>query len=415
MAFVADQNNKLIDPNQQQQGQMQSQQPGATAPASDDGSSGIVTGGGSGSQTPTQNGAAGGNGSGWTNIQSYMQANQGDTGGSKLLQDKVGGQLQAENDQLQKSASQAKGQADEQANNMSGIQSNAAQMIGSAPTQYDWNNQSDAYKQSVGKVHDALSAKYSGPTGYSYGLSAPAQQYKTDLGNDGGFNQMMGNLYQERAGGQMNQGQRNLQSQLDVSNQALGDTRQSLLGQYAGFGGQTIKDTNDAIQKDKDAFGTSQSALRDYLNNQKGTLDTSIGGLEGKARADYGADMGKQSGHGSTVTSADLLGGAGNLLTINPLNGGGAGAAEAPDITERRNLGFYGPNLTWSQLGKDVDYFKNNPTQHSTNEGYWNQFNAGEDAKYANTADTEKRQWNMIQDMLGSSDPRKTQGFNFRG
>jgi hypothetical protein len=105
-------------------------------------------------------------------------------------------------------------------------------------------------------------------------------------------------------------------------------------------------------------------------------------------------------------------------------------------FSDRGVWGQGGRNLTWEELNREQgmpakgfwggggDYIAvSNPNSNNQyladrfkdNGSALNSFYTQQDTKYANTADTDERAYNTIQDFLNSGKTKKTQGFKVRG
>jgi hypothetical protein len=421
MAYILDQD-KL---QQDQQGQAaQGNQPLADAATP------LIGGGGSDVASAQQGAAssagvgAGGTG-GWTNIQSYLKANSGDTGSADALQSKVGGQFDSEKSAITTESDKLKSEAEKTAAPISEAEKSANDWLNEGSKAYDWEGKhGDAYSQNVGKLKGALSAEYTGPKAYAYGISDKTQNYGSTLGNDEAFNQFVGDMYAERAGGKLSTGGRALQTQLDVNNENLVNTRQKLLGDYSGLGdyvNKTTTETDAALGEAEKQFRVKQNSLRDYLSNTANTTNTTIAQQEADARAAYNKDYtGGQSGRSGEGYWANHLPTYARDM---------AGAAEARNMLNSQGLSA--ADLTWAQLQKeqelgnvfggkiaDMRSWDNNVELPANiladNRAALDQFYAQSDQKYANTADAEERKFNMLQEILGGTD-KKAQGFKVRG
>jgi hypothetical protein len=220
------------DDKQLQQGQQNQNQPvdstGGSAGGSVGGSMGAPGG------TPATFGAGGSNA--WTNIQSYLNANQGNTGSAQALSNKAGSSFDQEQNNLSSQSSQAKQQAQAQVDQNNLGQDKASQLVQDAASKYNYNNpQNDQYNQDVSQISGALNAKYTAPTSFNYALGADAQNYGQGMQNDQGFQGVMQNVYNQAGAGPMGSGSLALQNQLDTNNQPLNDARTALMGKYAGF------------------------------------------------------------------------------------------------------------------------------------------------------------------------------------
>jgi hypothetical protein len=408
MAFLA-QNNKLQDPNQ---AQGQDQASGQTVPLS--GSSGGVITGATGGQAPS---GAGGQGS-WTNIQAYLNANKGDTGSANMLNKQSSDTIGKEKQNVDQQSSQAKQQAQGQADQVNYSQDKASQILQDASKNYNYDStqpQNDAYNQDTSQLKNALSAKYQGPTNFAYGISSDAQNFGQNLNSNPGFNQIMGQLYNKAGGGKMTSGQLALQGQLDVNNQALNQARQNAIANYAGLGdyvNQNATDTNNAIQGAQNQFTQNQQNLLGYLNTTAGAQQSAEKQAEDQAKTNYLSEYnGGESGLASALLAPTLNG--------SPLNF---------DANWYTSMGMpVNSNMTWAQLQAEKDHesplgldkiIAQNPdiyggvqSAFGNNASALNNFYNQEESKYANTGDEQKRDYNAIMDILGNSD-RMNQGFD---
>lgn len=382
------------------------------------GTSGVVTGGTQGQGVSTAGVGAGGTG-GWTNIQAYIGANKSDNGSSNLLQNKAGSQYDSENQNLQTQANDTKTQAQNEANKINDAKDHSKEWVNQAANAYSWTgNQGSDYTNNANKVKSAVYDSYKGPENFAYQKSADFQRTGSALNNDQSFNNYMNDIYKQKAGGQLSKGQGALQTQLDVNNQGLADTRKSLLDKYSGFDNnvnQAVTDSDAAIQKAKQDYGNNQASLKDYLGNMSNDYQMQIDKAESDARSGYNDTFTKdKTGRTSSVLSSDF------------------GFDPARDAFIARDA--YGNNQTWKQLANetglandktsawDGSYLTlggiltggNNGKRFADNQAALNNFYSEQDQKYANTADNEEKNWNTIMDILGKSD-RKQQGFKVRG
>jgi hypothetical protein len=423
MAYLA-QDDKLLnqqnqDPNQQQ---MQSQM---AAPMI--GGSSTDVGGGA---VSTAGVGAGGTG-GWTNIQSYLKANQGDTGSAKNLDDTVGGQYQKESDQIKNDSSKFVSDAQDQANKSKVTTDDAGKLLQEASQNYNWGGQQgDAYNNAVGKVKTGLTAEYSGPREYNYGISSQSQDYNAALVDRGGFDKLMTDIYSNRAGSPLSGGQYQLQKQLDVNNAALDQTRQNLLQRYAGLVGErdnAVADTTGKLSGIEQDFRTNQNALKDYLNNDFTSTDQSIASQEAAAKDAinrlYNSGSGQSSIGWDNLNSSD----APDFIRANSINKRLAANTWNQNQTYR---GLANEENIWNNrtnpanIGKMPIYIDTNvggvhgydevnrdaAAKQAILDSFWQQ----QDQNYGQTADADKKRWNAIAEILGNAD-RKTQGYNVKG
>lgn len=233
---------------------------------------------------------AGGAG-GWTNIQSYLGANQGDTGSANYINKQVGDQFGKEQTDLYKAGADTVKQGMDQATHMKDEYSGVGKALDAGTQAYSWDgNQSDPYSGVVNQYKTDLNTAYSGPSSFSYGISQPTQQYATNLGDDKSFGNMLNDSYSQRAGQPMNNGQLNLQRQLDTTNDPLQQTRQNLLGQYSGLKTKVddaVTKNNTALNNAATDYRTDQGHLRDYLSGAGSDLKTKISGDQGNKYQEY--------------------------------------------------------------------------------------------------------------------------------
>lgn len=409
MADLGNYQDKLIQDDEQNQN---SQSANVTPTA---GTSGVISGAASGGVS-TAGVGAGGTG-GWTNIQAYLNANKSDNGSAQVLSDKAHTQYDSEANKLQTSANETKSQAESQANKVKDAQDNSKQWINQAANAYNYNGQqNDEYNTQTQKVKSALYDPYAGPQNFAYQTSGDFQNTRSALGDSNSFNAFMNNLYKDKAGGTLTSGQGALQTQLDVNNQALVDTRQNLLNKYAGFDdvvNKTVTDTDAAIQGAKTSYGNNQEGLKTSLNNFSNEYSTLQAQSENAARDAYNSafnsDSGKQIvGIGGITNSSIAAKGPWNTYSnatwkdINSL----ASPLVTSDMWDNAyDLGYEG------QL---QNVLSNAQGSYDSNKSGLNDFYTQQDQKYANTGDFEKRNWNTIMDILKNS-ARKQQGFQVRG
>lgn len=288
MAFLAQDDKQLQDQTQQQGGQT-----GAS------GGGGFVgSGSGATSTAPNTAGVGSGGTGGWTNIQSYLAANQNSNTG-QYLQNQAQKTYDSENQNFQNQSNQSKQQAQDQANSENVGQDAATKMINNASQYYQYNNQpqsnngatgtvpgqtvttgngqSDQYNQALKPIQQVLSAQYQGPSSFSYGMGSDAQRYANGLSNDQGFHGLMDNVYNQAAGGQMNSGALALQQQIDQDNPNLNQTRQTLNNQFSGLQSQEqqgTQATDAAVKAAQSQFGQNQQNFKSTLEGM-GTQDKS--------------------------------------------------------------------------------------------------------------------------------------------
>lgn len=281
MAFVAQDDKQNVNGNQNPQAQGSGSSGGVFAGSG---------GGGDFSTSPVSTAGVGaGGGGGWTNIQSYLTANQGNTGTADALKSTAGSTFDQEQKNLDQTSQAAKSQADSEVQKTNIGQDQASQMISEMGSRYNYNgNQDDTYNGDLSRFQTGINSTYGGPTSYTYGMGADAQRYGTGMGSDQGFQSIMSDLYNKAAGGLMNQGQLTLQQNLDQNNPAVNQTRQDLLNQYSGLQSNvqnTVSSTDAAVKAAQGQFAQNQQGIRDYL---MGTQNTDQQGIQ-KAVSDWNA------------------------------------------------------------------------------------------------------------------------------
>jgi hypothetical protein len=257
MAYLAQDDKQNQDQNQQDQGSA--------------GSSGApVVGNSAGAGSVSTAGMSAGGGGAWTNIQSYLNANKGNTGSANLLNQQVGNTFNQESQNEKSQAQDAKNQSDQVVSQNKLGQDQASKMVEQLGGMYQNNKpQSADYTNQINQLHSQLYGNYSGPSQFNYALGGQAQQYGTNLGNDQGFTSVMNDLYQKNAPG-MGSGGLALQQQLDTNNDAVQNARQNLLAQYSGLQSNIKSDidsTNQALQANAKQYGENQASDRDYFQN----------------------------------------------------------------------------------------------------------------------------------------------------
>lgn len=221
------------------------------------GSNAVGTGGVSQAGT----GAGGG---GWTNIQAYLKANEGNTQSANALNKDVGSQFDQEQNSLTQASQSAKGEADK---NTSAPSLDDAMYGGSA----------------ADSMRNYLNGSYSGPRTFDYGVSGKTQTTGDALGNRDGFQGLMQGLYNRSAGGAMTTGQRSLQQQLDVNNPQLAQTQNDLSGRYnqlKSLASQTAKDTSDYLGGAESRYKQGQTDMRGNITTRANDAKSQWDALE---------------------------------------------------------------------------------------------------------------------------------------
>jgi hypothetical protein len=413
MAYINNtKEDELLNPNQDQQPPELSQQSalvGGDSQAVGNNTAGTGTGGAAGNK-------------GWTNIQAYLGANQGDSGSAQALNKQVSDQFSQEKQNYTSKAQDATNQAQQQVNANKVSNEDADKAIKSSADQYSFDgNQSSEYSSGVQKMQNALNSQYQGPTNYNYAFDTTTQNYGNQLKDNTAFDELMTNVWSNAAGKQLSSGQANLQKQLDVNNQNLVDTRQNLSNQYdqlVSDRDKTVQDTTSALGQAEQDYRTNQNALRDYLSGQLNTYDTKGNQAEIDARAAYNKDY--TTGQSNVRNYADALSDnlRGGLIVHSTYGDNGNAGQNWQDVQNILN----NPN-TYERLDNAVVGGRGVNANTAANDRAWrdnaltalNNYYQGVDQQYANTGDAEKRSYNAIADYLGLTDPRKQQGFSVRG
>lgn len=376
----------------------------------------LVSGQGSNSvgQAVSQGGAPAGGGGGWTNIQAYLKANEGNSGSAQALTNAAQSQFGQEREKMTGDATKFQSDAESEVKNKSIDNQQADDLIKQSGQQYSWGGQqNDAYQGNVKKAQDFLTGSYSGPRDYTYGLSADTQKFGEGAKDNNAFDSLMGRVYNQGAGRPLSSGQFQLQKQFDVNNEALANARQKLGTDYDALSGERdnlVKSTTDNLKGLESTFRNNQARFRDYLGLKQNELDTNIAKQENDARAAYQNTLGSQSGRKSAAEPAIAA-------MPSSLQDSMAGALS------RR--GIWG-DLTWNQLQREANilngsgpdayrvYYNVDPYLQQ-NKDALNSFYGQQDQLYGQTADNEERQYNAILDFLGMANGKKAEGFKVRG
>jgi hypothetical protein len=308
MAFLNSQDDKELE-NQQAQAQGQGAQ-ASSAPLTNQGG-GIVGSGGNVSTAGVGKGGAGG----WTNIQSYLNANKDNHTSSKLLNDTAGGAFDADKQNLANQSASTLGQANAQVAKTLD-KPTAQNYVNQAAGAYNYNGnvQGQAYNDATGKVKNAYNAQWEGPSSpFAYGLSADTQKYGAGV-DPSKFSSTMDDLYREKSGQRLGGGMLELQRQLDSADTNLADTRTALDQRYKGLIGdvdKTVTDTNAGVSSAKGTFDTRKADLSSYLGTQKGADESAVNKRAGdlnKVDKAYQTQMGVQGAGAAPVRAAFVEG-----------------------------------------------------------------------------------------------------------
>lgn len=369
-------------------------------------SSGIVSGSGAGNGQPNA-GVAGAGGTGWTNIQSYLNANKGGTGSEKFVQDKVGSQFGTEKSAIQKAGDETKSGAQAQVAGVKDAADNSKKWIDESAKNYNWNGaQSQDYYNSTNKLRGAANGQYAGPTQYNYDIGENTQRYGAALGDNKAFSGLMDSFYKDAAGGQISRGGLDLQQQLDVNNDNLASTRQNLLKDYAGLGtlrDQTATEAGGAIEQARNQYGVEQNRLRDGLANYGTETDTARARAEADASKAY-RDATYADGSQNATEFQDSLSDADRNYM-----GRTASSFGANSIGKMQDF-FDGPSTWGSNENRDTvkKHYDSTMGDMSTDNvsrilKEFDEYYGKSRDQYAATGQPEKQKFNTIMDILGNS------------
>ena len=282
MAYLAQQNNQQ-DPNQAQAGNgAASQAVGSTqlstTPLSTSGGSAFASGSPTSSMPNSGSPQQGqGGGDGWTNIQNYLTANQGNNASAGLLSQNANSTLSGDKSNFDSAAQNTEAAGQGQLANVN--QDQASQLLGQATSQYGQSG----YQGIVSQLQGMVNNSYQGPKAgdFSYGMSADGQNLGQSLGGtQGQFGSYMNGLYQGAAG-PMTAGSQALQSQLDNNNQSLQGARQSALGQYNDLNsyiGSQTGNVNSDLGNYQNQYATDQAGIRNNLTGSATSDQNAING-----------------------------------------------------------------------------------------------------------------------------------------
>jgi hypothetical protein len=262
MAFIQD-DDKLLE-NQNQDQQNQAGQQGSSDPAAVNGGSQSTSV--SGEPVSTAGVGAGGQG-GWVNLQSYLNANAGNTSTADKLNSDYGGAFDKEESQLNDQSSQAKTQAEGEASKLKDARANERSYVDTAVSKNPTVDKDANFNAVKGYLNNA----YSGPQSFNYDLSQQTKDYGENVNRS--LPDMLSTVYDSAAGGRMTSGQRALQNQLDTNNDAVTKAQSSLRDRYSALtqnAGLKNQETQDAINNAMSAYNTDQAGMKSDLDNLRG-------------------------------------------------------------------------------------------------------------------------------------------------
>ena len=333
------------------------------------GGGGLVGGASSPSSQPSgaQPGTGGNNQ--WTNIQSYLGANQGQ---NSQRANAIGQAGQSILDK-EKSAFTAKkdetiGAAKKAAEPVTSLGTDkASQLIQQAAQS---GQGSEQYTQAVNPLKQAYTAQYSGPTSFAYGKSADYTNLAKQAGDEQQFKNFLSQFDRNAQGGrELSTGQKALQSQLDVVNPELEAKRQAIADAAKSVGSEIdtgAQDVGSELSGIQNQFQTGKQSLMDLFAKQKTSSKADID----KAANDLNAN---------------------NAATIAAVN------------AERDRIA----SLSKDQNSRFVRGVKNGKTSdYAINKADYYGYDPGDMATAANVGgvDTQRNVYNTISDIYGTKD-----------
>lgn len=248
--------NALLDDEEKKKQEQSQETPDSMSGA---GTSGVVSG------AQGNNGLGSGNTQSqpWTNIQAYLGANKDNGSSSKLLTDNVQPGLDKEVDRYgnesKSSLDAGKSQADTAASTYNQFAPNVSAAANGSGNQ-DYSNQAKSLLQ------NAYNAKP-----FSFNTDNTVKTQGDNLRNDDSFYNQQNQFYAKAAGGQLSSGQGALQTQLDVNNENLANTRSNLLKKYSGFQDSldsNVKGVNDNLAQYEKTYNDNRNNLNNDARSQ---------------------------------------------------------------------------------------------------------------------------------------------------
>jgi len=248
-----------------QQGQTAGVDPTASKSMGSSGGSGLVS---TGAPSAAPQGTGGSQQ--WTNIQSYLTANQGQNQQrAEGVKQQVQGTFGQEKQQFEQKAQEAKSSAEKATEPVRSInQDKASQLISQASSA---DKGSQGYQQAIDPLKQAVNTKIEAPKGFSYGLGAQTQELG-QVQDQQKFGNILGMFDKKAQGGRdLSTGQRALQTQLDVQNPFLEQARKDLANQYKGLTSEIETKASDVNKQVGDLYSQGQKAqdeLKAFLDSQ---------------------------------------------------------------------------------------------------------------------------------------------------
>lgn len=222
---------------------------------------GVVSGqaGGGQSGQALNNGGFGG----WTNIQSYINANQDNDASAKLLDSTVGAEFDKEKSRFDSESSKMTNDAKSKADESVGFVNNFQNNINNAASGNFNNDYANQAKSFLGSSYN--------PGQFTFSLNQNAQNYGNNLKDDNSFYKMQNDLYAKTTGNPLSTGQQSLQTQLDTSSDKLAQARNSAYDKYLNnFGNMdtSISSVNNQLNDYGKQWADNKNKFASDLENQ---------------------------------------------------------------------------------------------------------------------------------------------------
>lgn len=252
MAFIND-DDKLLE---NQQNDPQNSLGGGSAFVGASG--GADVGGGQVSHAGVGKGGTGG----WTNIQSYLNANKNNNSTANTINSQYGSALAEDESKIQNESTKARSDAEGQRNSMRSLSDNLNNNISTA-----MGGDQQTKDSIANQYRTAFSQGYQGPQSYSAQMSSKSQDYGSDLKKN--FGDFLGSFYSRATNGaNMSTGQRTLQNQLDTNSESAANAYSDQAARYRALENLALsknQETNDAINSARTDYQTTHDTLKGDL------------------------------------------------------------------------------------------------------------------------------------------------------
>lgn len=324
----------LLDDEEKKKQQDQQTQGGALQTGAPQ-TGGIVTGqaGGGQSGQALNNGGFGG----WTNIQSYISANEGNDSSAKLLDSTVGAEFDKEKSRFDSESSKMTNDAKSKADESVGFVNNFQNNLNNAASGNFNNDYANQAKSFLGSTYD--------PGQFTFSLNKNAQNYGNNLKDDNSFYKMQNDMYAKTTGSPLSTGQQSLQTQLDTSSDKLAQARNGLLDRYSNWTTGMNSDVSN-VNKNLGDYQTQWNNNKNSFASNLGSQNTNLN----KEYNDYASKMDQYninrqnelaSAPGGSVTTD---GGQTWVSTKDFIN------KKYDDLTNQANSSWNPKNNQWSYI-----------------------------------------------------------------